>query len=759
MITPKNYQVPAISKGLEALRMYGKALLVMATGLGKTVVAAFMTKGEILSQGKVLFLCHDSRILKQARKSFSEIIGQDCTHGEFHGKQKDHDDVNVIFATFQTMKDWKNAFFEDEFATIIVDEGHHSQAVTFKSVIEYFKPKYMFALTATPDRTDGLDIRDLFGEEVVNISLEEALANRWLPQVEYRVLSDGISRGVLKKLTKDIVEDGKKVSIKQLNETIFIKKRDEEVVRIIQEQEQKQGIIFCESIAHAHEFQKSLPSSVTLHSKMSQKAQDKAHEGFKAGVYSYILVIDKYNEGVDVPETDLIVFLRCTDSRRIFLQQLGRGLHCTDTDKKVLVLDFVANCDRIQMIKELTDKVLFFVPDWAKLDKTPLHVSGEGFDFVFDEEQIQLLEILRSLKPTYISDIPHLLAEYHPTKNELPADQVSTRTNDKIWWICSKDSRHEWDTRASHRSSGAGCPFCSNQKIHPQTNSLAVTHPNLAKEYHPTKNELPADQVFAGTNKKLWWKCSKDSRHEWQSSGSSRSSQKTGCPFCSNKRIDPKTNSLAVTHPELAKEYHPTKNELPADQVIAGTDKKRWWICSEDNSHEWQATGYARVYQKTGCPFCSSKRVDSKTNSLAIIHPELAKEYHPTKNELPADQVFAGTNKKLWWKCLKDSRHEWQASAHHRGSGKGCPFCSNKRIDPKTNSLAVTHPNLAKEYHPTKNELPADQVIAGTRQNLWWRCLKDPSHEWEMKGYKRVAGLNCPYCTNNKKYFYHRFKK
>jgi len=682
MITPKNYQAQAISKGLEALSQFGKALLVMATGLGKTVVAAFMTKGEILSQGKVLFLCHDSSILKQARRSFSEIIGPDCRCGEFHGRQKDHDDVDIIFATFQTMKDWKEAFFDDEFSTIIVDEGHHSQATTFKSVLEYFNPKYMFALTATPDRTDGLDIRDLFGEEVINISLEEALANRWLPQVEYRVLSDGISRSVLKRLTKDIVEDGKRVSIKQLNETIFIKKRDEEIARIIQEQEQKQGIIFCESIAHANEFQNSLPSSVTLHSKMSQKAQDEAHEGFKAGKYSYILVIDKYNEGVDVPETDLIVFLRCTDSRRIFLQQLGRGLHCTDADKKVLVLDFVANCDRIQMIKELTDKVLFFVPDWTKLDQNPLHVSGEGFDFVFDEEQIQLLEILRSLKLTYISDIPHLLAEYHPTKNKLPADQVRAGTNRKLWWKCLKNERHEWEASGNSRSH-SGCPFCSNNKVHSETNSLRVTHPELAKEYHPTKNVLPADQVIAGTNKKLWWKCLRDPRHDWERSGSERVIG-SGCPFCSNQKVHPETNSLAITHPELAKEYHPTKNKSPADQVYAATCQKLWWKCLKDERHEWEARGSHRTKSGSGCPFCSNQKVHPETNSLAVTHPELAKEYHPTKNELPADQVIVGTNKKLWWKCLKNERHEWETRGQFRVKGSGCPYCYREsRINKK----------------------------------------------------------------------------
>jgi len=420
------------------------------------------------------------------------------------------------------------------------------------------------------------------------------------------VLSDGIDRHTLKALFKSIVEDGKKVSLKQLNETLFIHKRDEEMARIILEQDQKRGIVFCESIKDAEQFQAFLPRSVCLHSKMSSGDQDDAHDGFGDGTYSYILVVDKYNEGVDVPETDLIVFRRCTDSQRIFLQQLGRGLHANDVTKNLLVLDFVANCDRVQMIKGLSDRIFDFVPNLDALDRNPLHVSGEAFEFIFDEEQVNILQIISALKPTYVSDIPHLLAEYHPTKNILPADRVLAGTHKKLWWQCLKEPRHVWEARGVDRVRGRGCPYCSNKKIHPETNSLAVTHLDLAKEYYPDKNSLTADQVFAGTNKKLWWQCLKEPRHVWEARGVDRAGG-VGCPFCSNRKVHTETNSLAVTHLDLAKEYYPDKNSLTADQVFAGTNKKLWWQCLKEPRHVWEARGVDRVRGR-GCPYCSGRK-------------------------------------------------------------------------------------------------------------------------------------------------------
>src|SRR3989344_840932 len=411
MITPHNYQSDAIVKVCNALEAKRRALVVMATGTGKTVVGAFAIK-ELLKLGRGLFLCHNNRILEQSMEQFREVLGQEVTLGVFHGEKKHWDEVDILFASFQTFVDWKHAFFENEFRFVIVDESHHSQAITFKEVIKYFKPQELIALTATPDRMDQKDIREIFGQEVVNITLEEAIGKGWLAQVEYRLVTDNLNHWELKKLAREVLEAGKKISLKQLNETIFIKARDEKVAETILSYGKKKTIVFCESIAHAENFQKFLPRSKVYHSKVGKGTNTETLLEFRRGECQCILVVDKFNEGIDIPDAELIVFLRCTDSKTIFLQQLGRGLRKTLNKGKVIVLDFVANADRVMMIREMGERVRSFTLDIAILEKDPLHIKGDSFHFIFSDEQVDLFEVLQRLQPRYVSDIPELAMEY-----------------------------------------------------------------------------------------------------------------------------------------------------------------------------------------------------------------------------------------------------------------------------------------------------------------------------------------------------------
>ena len=129
--------------------------------------------------------------------------------------------------------------------------------------------------------------------------------------------------------------------------------------------------------------------------------------------------------------------------------------------------------------------------------------------------------------------------------------------------------------------------------------------------------------------------------------------------------------------------------------------------------------------------------------------PNLVKQWHPTKNEgLTPDQVPAGSNKKVWWKCSKGPDHEWEATVYDRTNGTGCPCCAGKKVS-KTNSLAALHPDIATELHPTKNkDLTSDQIIAGSNKKVWWICLKGPDHVWEAVVNSRTNGGNgCPCCT------------
>ena len=332
-------------------------------------------------------------------------------------------------------------------------------------------------------------------------------------------------------------------------------------------------------------------------------------------------------------------------------------------------------------------------------------------------------------------DFPHLIEELDEDGNEdlfyrgnkvKPTD-VTVTTSKKLDWICTHCG-HKWKASGDNRArGGTGCPACANQVIHSDgRNSMAKTHPELAKEY-----QGDANRVIAGTNKKLDWRCN-ICEHEWRTSGSQRVGKNRGCPACANQVIHSDgRNSMAKTHPELAKEY-----QGDANRVIAGTNKKLDWKCSVC-SHEWNATGNHRIRGK-GCPACANRDIHiDGSNSMAATHPNLAKEYLAD-----ATKVIAGTAKKLDWKCSVCS-HEWNATGNHRIRGWGCPACANKEIHVDgSNSMATTHPNLAKEYLGD-----ATKVIAGTHKKLDWKCSVCDGL-WKSLGNTRVQGGGCPYCAN-----------
>jgi hypothetical protein len=341
---------------------------------------------------------------------------------------------------------------------------------------------------------------------------------------------------------------------------------------------------------------------------------------------------------------------------------------------------------------------------------------------------------------------PELVTQWHPTLNgDLTLNQVSACTDKKLWWKCDAGPDHEWQSTGANRVYGQDCPFCARQKVS-VTNSMAVTHPELAVQWHPTLNgDLTPNQVIAGTRKKLWWKCDAGPDHEWQTRGTNRACG-NGCPFCARKKVSV-TNSMAVTHPHLAAQLHPTLNgDLTSNQVLAGTGTTLWWKCAAGPDHEWQATGAERVKGRC-CPFCTRRRA-STTNSMAVTHPELAVQWHPTLNgDLTPGQVTVKTRKKLWWKCDAGPDHEWQSRGDHRMKGRGCPFCARRKVS-VTNSVAATHPQLVTLWHPTLNgDLTADQVVAGTRTNLWWKCVADPDHEWRTRGDEMASSDGCPFCA------------
>ena len=212
-----------------------------------------------------------------------------------------------------------------------------------------------------------------------------------------------------------------------------------------------------------------------------------------------------------------------------------------------------------------------------------------------------------------------------------------------------------------------------------KSNSLALKNPKIANEWHPVKNgDLTPNDIAASSNIKVWWKCPVADDHEWFVSPNQRTRKgMRKCPYCSGNKVS-LSNCLATNYPKFAKQWHPIKNEiLTPYEIVWGSHKKVWWKCSIADDHEWQATANSRTNQGGNCPYCVGQKV-SISNCLEVIFPEIAKEWHLSKNNLTPRQITGASDRKVWWKCLQG--HEWKSSVKNRTKlGNGCPICSESK--------------------------------------------------------------------------------
>ena len=202
---------------------------------------------------------------------------------------------------------------------------------------------------------------------------------------------------------------------------------------------------------------------------------------------------------------------------------------------------------------------------------------------------------------------------------------------------------------------------------------------------------------------------------------------------------------------DLVKEWHPTKNgDLNLDDLTHGSGKKVWWFCPKGHSHE-SVISNRTSKNPTGCPYCSGNKV-GKDNNLEAVFPEIAKEWHPTMNgELTPKDFTHGTAKKVWWLCSKG--HSFDSAINHRTSEKeypaGCPYCSGRRVG-EDNNLLFLFPEIAKEWHPTKNGgLTPRDVTSKSDKKVWWQCHKGHSYNAIIKN-RTIAKSRCPFCSGKK---------
>jgi hypothetical protein len=279
-------------------------------------------------------------------------------------------------------------------------------------------------------------------------------------------------------------------------------------------------------------------------------------------------------------------------------------------------------------------------------------------------------------------------------------------------------------------------------------------YPHLLAEWHLTKNgDLFPDEVSYGSRKRIWWKCSKGPDHEWCVSPSNRTSRGRGCPFCANRAVSA-TNSLASLAPEIAREWHPTKNsELTPDRIVAKSHRSAWWRCSTDRTHVWHARLASRWWHDAGCPFCANQRVSTAT-SLAAKFPALSREWDRDRNgALAPRQVAPTTKRKVWWRCRRNPAHRWLASIGDRTKvwPGGCPSCA---LNPPGRSFAERCPDLVREWDLERNGTVKPKDISyGSHFRAWWRCSVSGSHRWEAVVNERSRGSGCPFCAGKRRLY------
>lgn len=360
-VKPREHQRECLAAIDDAIaRGEKRALVVMASSLGKTYTSAFAVEKFFAERpfSRVLILCHSESILRQSKDKFKAYFGEEFSYGMYVDCDKTTRPTNFLFATFQTMKENRKDFSKDAFAYIVVDEAHHSKARTYFPTIRYFCPEFLLGLTATPDRLDGQKIEEIYGEPVYELGFVEATKRGLIAECDYRLVLDDLSQ---ERLDEYLASD-KKLSVNQLNRTLFIEKRDEEIVRLIREYSAEvknpKTMIFCRTITHARIIARLMgDDAILVHKKNSDSANDHALRAFKNGEINTIISVDMLNEGVDIPDANIIVFLRNTVSPAVFYQQLGRGTRLSEGKEKALILDFVNNCERIKMILELKQEI------------------------------------------------------------------------------------------------------------------------------------------------------------------------------------------------------------------------------------------------------------------------------------------------------------------------------------------------------------------------------------------------------------------
>lgn len=335
-----------------------KAFYVVATGLGKTVIAATIAKRMWdMGNRRILVLCHAVPLSEQLEQGFWPQLTKDIPTSVFHSGLPPRTTTGISFGLYQSLYGYLAGLEEDQFDIIIVDEAHHALAHGFRSCLDKLKPKMLIGMTATPWRGDGRSLSEIFGTPVARVSLVDGMANGYLSKVDYRMFCDNINWKEIPYLSK------KKLTIRDLNKRLFLPQRDEAILAkiksVIEKIDNPKILVFSPSKIHGEKFAEMLSVNGIPCKALSCGDKIKTTRRileFSSGKLMAATAVDVMNEGIDIPDVNVLVFLRATHSRRIFVQQLGRGLRIAKNKEKVVVLDFVSDIRRVAEIISMNNE-------------------------------------------------------------------------------------------------------------------------------------------------------------------------------------------------------------------------------------------------------------------------------------------------------------------------------------------------------------------------------------------------------------------
>lgn len=413
-VFPNKMQQEAI-EGLQTIREEGKnrALVISATGTGKTYLSAFDV--QQYRPKKLLFVVHREQILNKARQDYQEVIGFDWEESCVYRSGMDLKDKRYVFATVQSISRDENLInlASDLFDYILIDEVHKAGADSYRKLMNHFEPNFILGMTATPERTDGQNIYELFDYNIAyEIRLQAALEADMLCPFLYFGVSEIEYEGRLldeKTMITSLTSDDRINHI--LEKTNYYGVSGSKVC----------GLMFCSRNAEAKELSRKLNerglTTVALSGKDSPEIRQNAVKALEEGELDYILTVDIFNEGIDIPAINQVVLLRNTESSIIFIQQLGRGLRKHPSKEHVTIIDFIGNYRNNFLIPIALYGDTSMNKDNYRRKMAQSHQLNGVSTINFEEVAQQ--QIFSSIKNTTLSNISNLRIAFEDTRNRL----------------------------------------------------------------------------------------------------------------------------------------------------------------------------------------------------------------------------------------------------------------------------------------------------------------------------------------------------